>query len=300
MTGNDLADMLSKSGYKIKSKTSTSVVVLVSGNRLNAMKELAVKLHNLGAVMDPNAKGQQIGAIMIDKIKVLVKSDGKTGGLDVEQAAIESLTNAINGALCQAGEPITIKMPHRTVSGIVGVEKTAGTPKQDFHLVDENDRPVVFISHKKGSKPNDFQQWGGMTEKEIAAHKEVIQFALECRASPHVGQKIPQGMSVYKKIKSNDLKMMQVFGVNSLRQNGNDINSVDVLIQGDPGVKFISGVTFELTGTGHIHYYGDIPSGGFEPVLACIYKGDRDQFGIKGARFSIYPFAGRNFKVQLK
>jgi glucosamine 6-phosphate synthetase-like amidotransferase/phosphosugar isomerase protein len=57
MTGNDLADMLSKSGYKIKSKTSTSVVVLVSGNRLNAMKELAVKLHNLGAVMDPNAKG---------------------------------------------------------------------------------------------------------------------------------------------------------------------------------------------------------------------------------------------------
>ena len=156
------------------------------------MKELALKLHNLGAVMDPNAKGSSIGAVLIDKIKVLVKADGKTGGLDVESAAIESLQTAINGALCQCGEPITIKMKHRTVSGIVGVEKTDGTPKSDFHLVDENDRAVVFISHKKGSKPNDFQQWGGMTEKEIAANKEVIQFALDCRAK--IGDRISPGI----------------------------------------------------------------------------------------------------------
>lgn len=297
MTGHELADMLSKQGYKIKQKTGTSVIVLVAGNRLAGMKDLATKLHNLGAVMDPNAKGSSIGAVMIDKIKVLVKADGKTGGLDVESAAIDSLQNAINGAICHCGEPITIKMKHRTVSGIVGVEKTDGTPKSDFHLVDENDRAVVFISHKKGSKPNDFQQWGGMTEKEIAANKEVIQFAMECRAK--IGDKIPSGMQIYKKIKEKDLKMMSVFGVNSLKSNGGNINSVDILIQGDPGLKHISGNTFELIGSGHINYYGDIPSGGFEPVMACIYKGDRDQFGIKGARFSIYPFAGRKFKEQI-
>ncbi len=298
MTGNELADLLQQQGYKIKQKTSTQIVVLVVGNRLSAMKELALKLHNLGAVIDNNAKGSQIGAVLIGKVKVLVKSDGKTGGLDVESAAIESLQTAINGALSQCGEPITIKMKHRTVSGIVGVKKTAGTPKQDFHLIDETDAPVIFISHKKGSKPSDFQQWGGMTETVIANHPDVKQFVLACRA--HIGPVIQSGASYFRKIPKPELKMLQVFGVNALtHKRGGNINSVDVLIQGDPGLKHLTGNTFELTGTGHVNYYGDIPDGGFEPVMTCIYKGDRDQFGIKGARFSIYPYAGRKFKEQI-
>jgi hypothetical protein len=93
--------------------------------------------------------------------------------------------------------------------------------------------------------------------------------------------------------------MMSVFGVNAPNSKGGHINSVDVLIQGDPGLKHITGNTFELTGTGHINYYGELPKAGFEPVLACIYKGDRDQLGIKGARFSIYPLAGRSFKKKI-
>jgi hypothetical protein len=91
MTGHELAEMLSKAGYKIKSKTSTSIVLLVTGNRLSSMKELAARLSNLGAVLDPNAKGSSIGAVLVDKVKILIKSDGKTGGLDVESAAIDSL-----------------------------------------------------------------------------------------------------------------------------------------------------------------------------------------------------------------
>lgn len=297
MTGIELANMLEKDGHKIKAKTNTSITVLVQGNRLSAMKELAQKMHNLGAVLDPNAKGSSIGAIMIGRVKILIKSDGKTGGLDVESAAIEQLSSAINGAICRCGVPITIKMPHRTVHNIVGVEKTAGTPKQDFHLIDETDTPVVFIQHKKGSKPNDFQQWGGMTEQEIANNAEIKTFVLDCRAK--IGPKIAPGTQIFRKIKSRELAMLSVFGANQITSRGNHINSVDVLIQGDPGLKHISGNVFELADSGHVNYYGVLPNLGFAPVMACIYKGDRDQFGIKGARFSIYPAKGRNFKEEI-
>ena len=38
---------------------------------------------------------------------------------------------------------------------------------------------------------------------------------------------------------------------------------------------------------------------GFDPVLAVIYKGDRSQFDIKGARVSVYTSGGRTFKTEL-
>ena len=91
---------------------------------------------------------------------------------------------------------------------------------------------------------------------------------------------------------------MAVFGVNH-KNSSPDPNSVDVLIQGDPGLKSNNDNTFSLTSNGHVNYRGEIPKGPFEPIVAIIYKGDRDQFGIKGARVSIYPAGGRKFKKQL-
>lgn len=288
--GNSLAKTIQDLGFRIKSQTKTSITVLVQGNRIEKMMELAEVFKNLGAAIDSGMKGSSIGGIRIGKVKILIKQDGKTGGLDVEAKAIADLEDAIHYALLLTGEPITIKMKQKRVRGVVGVEKTPGTPKSDFHLVDENGKALLHISHKKGSKPNDYQQWGGVTEPKIYKHREVQEFALLCKAK--FGDRIPNGTSVYTEIKDKDLKLMQVFGVN-YSSSSVDENRVDVLLQGDPGLQQLSNGDFELTAGGHVYYHGDIPDGGAEPVLAAIYKGDRDQFGIKGARFSIYTKAGR-------
>lgn len=295
--GKVIADILKKKKFKIKSQTSTSVTVLVSGNRLDQMQNIAEILENLGAKIDKNLKGSSIGGIVVDKVKILIKAEGRTGGLDVEAAAIRTLTEALANAMAISGGPISIKLKSKVISGVAQVIKTAGTPKSDFHFADKNGKPLIHISHKKGSTPRDFQQWGGVTEERIAKHPEVKEFATRCQAL--YGKAIPNGESCYMVIKDKGLAMMSIFGVN-YDKGGVDENKVDVLIQGDPGLKPTSNKnTFELTATGHLHYHGDLPDGGFTPVLAMIYKGDRDQFEIKGARVSIYPTGGRNFKTKL-
>lgn len=296
MDAKELGEFLTKQGQKVKGVSGNAITVLVSGNRIEKMLELATMLKNMGAVVDKNLKGSSIGGIVVGKVRIMVKADGKTGGLDVELNAINDLNDAIACAVILNGGPIDIKLKSRVVKGVVEVIKTAGTPKSDFHLADINGKPLVHISHKKGSTPKDFQQWGGLTEKRIAEHKEVIAFGEKCRAL--YGKQIPNGESVYTTIKDKNLKMMSVFGVNFDAGGLND-NKVDVLLQGDPGVIQLNNGQFELTATGHVHYHGDVPDGGFDPVLAMIYKGDRDQMGIKGARASIYPMSGRNFKRKI-
>ena len=296
MDGLAIADLLIKKGYTVKTKTKTSLTIMVQGNRMDKMIEVTKLLSNLGAKIDSTLKGSSIGGIAVGNVKILLKAEGRTGGLDVEAKAIADLSDALLKAMSIAGGPITVTAKGKRISGVAQVIKTAGTPKSDFHLADKSGKPLLHISHKKGSTPRDFQQWGGVTEKRILEHPEVQAFGAACRAL--YGEKIPNGESVYIEIKDPALKMMSVFGVN-FDKSGIDTNKVDVLLQGDPGLKKKSDGTFELTATGHVHYHGDIPDGGFDPVLAMIYKGDRDQLGIKGARASIYPRGGRTFKKKL-
>lgn len=295
-----LAEILQSKGFAdVKSKTKTSIVLAVDGNRVEHMKSIAAMFKNLDARIDPNVAGSSIGAIIVaDKIKITLKPKGRAGGggLDVEAAAIATLQSALSVAIMSNGAPIDVRLRGRTVKNCAQVIKTAGTPKSDFHIADPAGRPLIHISHKKGSTPRDFQQWGGLTETRIVQHREVKAFITKCQLL--YGSAIPSGESVYMPIKDKDLKMMAIFGVD-YDKAGISENKVDVLIQGDPGIKQFSGGSFELTATGHLHHYGDLPTGGFDPVLAMIYKGDRDQFGIRGARASIYPAAGRTFKGRL-
>lgn len=295
--GIQLAEFLTKQGYAVKAKTKSSITIIVPGNRTSKMLEIADSLSNLGARVDSSLKGSSIGGIVVGSVKITLKSEGRSsGGLDVEAKAIEDLYDSLMRAIIITGAPITVQTNKEKINGVTDVIKTPGTPKSDFHLADERGRPLLHISHKKGSTPRDFQQWGGVTEPRILDHKEVQQFALACRKL--YGSTIPSGQSVYTDIKDKSLKMMSVFGVD-FDKSGIHTNKVDVLLQGDPGLEIVSEGTFKLTATGHVHYHGDLPDGGFDPVLAMIYKGDRDQLGIKGARASIYPRGGRTFKQKL-
>ena len=76
---------------------------------------------------------------------------------------------------------------------------------------------------------------------------------------------------------------------------GSGINNVDVTLQGT--VKLVKqGTVYKLTGSAHENANGTIISGGYEPIFLAVYKGDRSDHGIKGARITINPKEGRTVK----
>lgn len=174
---------------------------------------------------------------------------------------------------------------------------TPGSPKSDFHLIDMNGNQVVWISHKDGRGPKDFQQWGGISQRNepvIYRHPEVQKFIEDLKSQYPDG--LPRATSLYRKIKDRRLKNLSVYG----NQYGGKMGqqNVSILIQGP--VKLVKKSRFYQFESNHIHYNGDsVDSGGFEPVLAAIYKGDRSDAGVKGTRIVIMPIQGRKFKDQI-
>lgn len=170
---------------------------------------------------------------------------------------------------------------------------TKGTPKSDFHAVDASGNEVAWISHKAGSKAKDFGQWGGMSDRELKnvyarmpeAKEEILGFARDVLAKYPDGA-IPRKTTIARKIKNGNLRGIAIYGNGFGGERGPQ--NVDLVLQGNP--KFDGN---RLVATGSTHTNGDRIEQEFEPVLMAMYKGDRDNFGIKGARFSIYPAGGR-------
>lgn len=228
-------------------------------------------------------------------ITQLIKSGefgGKEGGtLGVEEKAITMLRESITQAIKENKGPISIKLKTKTVKNIIDVEKTSGTPKSDFHLLDKDGKKVVWISHKDGSTPKDFQQWGGISQRvepTIFNHPETQKFINDLKKRFPDG--LPPATTLYRKIEDNKLKMLSVYG-NKFGSSENEQN-VSVLLQGPPGLQK-SGSVYTLKAN-HVHYNGEsVDSDGFEPVLMAIYKGDRSDAGLKGTRLGISPIQSR-------
>lgn len=274
---------ISSFGYTVEKRSKHTWRVYVTGNR----NEAVVSLSTIPELeYDPNLPGSSIGGFRCNGLKILVKSFGRNACLDEESRAMSLLSSAISAEVNVHG-PIDILLPSRIVLSVVGVAKTPGTPKSDFHLYDAQNRPVCFISHKKGHLPSHFQQWGGLTESGIADHPDVEAFATACKSK--FGESMPPKTAVFMDIRDPLLRNMSVFGVDFGQEFGE--NNVDVLLQGDPGL--VRHARAYMLTANHVHYNGDVPSGLFEPVLSMIYKGDRTNLGVKGGRGSIYPIGGR-------
>lgn len=221
---------------------------------------------------------------------------GAGASLGAESRAIEGMKQSLEVAIKENKGPITVAVKNTRVSDIVGVEKTAGTPKSDFHLLDSEGKPVIWISHKDGRGAKDFQQWGGISERiepEINRHPETQKFIEDLRkAYPNgVGAEPGQPKSLYRKIHDSKLKFMTIYGNQFFAAHLGPQN-VSVLLQGPPGLRK-AGNIYVFTAN-HVHYNGDsMDMTEFEPVFMAIYKGDRNDAGIKGTRIVISPIAGR-------
>lgn len=220
---------------------------------------------------------------------------GKGNGLKREDDALKSLNKQIEDL--KAEWQVSF-IPIRVGSKVHKIQfamSTPGTVKSDFELVNESNESVIWISHKHGTKPTHFQQWGGVSDQAglaIANHSEVLDFAASIK------KKFPNGLpaktTLWRPICSGNLKCRSVYGPDAFNLDlGRD--NVSLVLQGD--VKLVwNWVTedFSIQGTTHTHVNGEEIGGDYEPALYAVYKTDRSDKGIVNARITINPTSSRN------
>lgn len=200
---------------------------------------------------------------------------------------------SLNNQLAAIDEEVHLMVGHK-FHIVTHAISTPGTPKSDFELVDKHGRSVAWISHKHGTKPTHFQQWGGISENAdpfIANHPEVNDFVESIKKKYKNG--LVPGTTLYRPLKSGNLKCHSVYGRDSGYPTGK--NNVDLVLQGN--VKLVYNYHecwHTIQGSTHTHLNGDIIEGNYEPCLYAVYKTDRSDKGIKNARITINPLASRN------
>ena len=176
---------------------------------------------------------------------------------------------------------------------VVNVQSTAGTPKSDFHFINTSGQMVGFVSHKDGSTARAIQQWGGMSAREpaIFSHSETQKFISDLQKMFPDGA-FPRATTIARTISDPILQNKAVYGSNYGGAKG--INNVDILLQGTVTIISRGNGQYNLQASGHTHNNGTGMTGTYEPVFMAIYKGDRSQAGLAGARTVISSRGGRS------
>ena len=237
--------------------------------------------------------GSKINSILFFKdknnkeyaIKDLLKSTdfggrGAGSGTKAEDIALLDISNQLK----EIG-PATVVLTKggKSYKGIDGATTFRGTPKADFSL-DAGDQELIFISHKDGKGPKDFQQYGGL--KGLIQYEEVKSFVEDVRKLTK-GQ-LQRGQSFRRKISNEEIKHKSVYGLDFGGDPG--INNCQVLLQGPLKLDSLEDGTY-LLGATHKIITPTLPSGEYEPYLYVTFRSDRNNEGIKDARFGIYPEA---------
>lgn len=275
-------------GYRdIKDISTRRFKILVPANeRLSVAEKIALKLGgNL-----PDADKPIVDFANGIKVFVKPKPGAGTGGTAKEDAQLKSLQKQIETALSDT-DSLELKIKIGTKYYMVSsAASTPGTPKSDFHLLDMKGEEVVWISHKDGSTAKDFQQWGGMSERsepEIARHTESKKFIQDVKT--RFGGVMPRATTVSRKISDNSLAGKSIYGNKFGSALGRQ--NVTILLQGP--VKLVKKTNYYELTSNHTSINGDKMTGAYAAVFMAIYKGDRSNFGVRGARFAIQPAGSR-------
>jgi len=205
---------------------------------------------------------------------------GAGSGTRAEDIALLDISNQlkkigpINVVLSEGG---------KQYKGIDGATTFRGTPKADFSL-DAGKEELIFISHKDGKGPKDFQQYGGL--KGLTQYPEIQSFVKDVREL--TGGQLQRGQSFRRKITNEEIKHKAVYGLNFGSKPG--INNCQILLQGPLKLDRLEDGTYLLDAT-HKLITPNLPTEGYEPYLYVTFRSDRSNGGVKDARFGIYPEA---------
>ena len=243
------------------------------------------------SIMFPTISGQYINLSQIYKDS---EFSGRTQATTAqEDAQIIRVNQQLNAIFDQIGSEIISLKVGATIYEAGLCESTPGTPKCDFHFRGINGY-VGHVSHKAGDGARAFQQWAGTSQRSeplIYAHPETQAFINTLQDMFPNG--MPAATTVGRIIQDDNLKKMAVYG--SGYGGVKDENNVDVTMQGVLSIQNRCRY-YELTSTGHKLNNGDRITGTYEPVFLGVYKGDRSDHGIRGARVIIQPIGGRTIQ----
>lgn len=242
----------------------------------------------LGKVLNDNDGNK----FSFSDLKKTIEFGGKEKGFStrIEDGEIISLNKQLEEIKTQTLEfQIPLKISDN-VYFISICSKVNGTPKADFTLSNSLGNEVVWISHKKGSKPEHFQQWGGLTEEPIKTHNETISFISTIQNEFNI---VP-GINYSRKINDEVIQKQSVYGIDYNKKPFGKQN-VTVIIQGE--IKLIKSDNYYNIDANLIHCNGENMIDGYEPVFSVSYRTDRNQFGVNNSRFFILPIKGRKISA---
>jgi hypothetical protein len=281
-TADEIIPFLEPLGFDVQKKTATTVKVVVpSSLRATGVEQIAGTLPG-STVSDDGKKVHYDGATIMVK-----PAEAQGAGLEKEAGQILALDTSIKEHL--DGQPFIKLVVGTRVVNAAGIIKVAGNVKADAQIVDETGTPVAWISLKDGNGPRGFGQWGGVNH--LGRDPDVMKFVQDLKSK--VGPEISRGPTYGATITNDRLKALTCFGKDFGGQPG--ISNVDLILQGHPTLKKGTRGSYVITGA-HSWYNGDIPQGEYEPVLTARFAPDRNDFGIKSARITAYPNAGRPWK----
>ena len=191
------------------------------------------------------------------------------------------------------GKAVDISFNGVVYSDIVTATTVPKTPKADFSFDNSKDERVIFVSHKAGKSAKDFQQYGGVTA--FAEDPEVQSFVQAVKDNLQDPNQMEPGRGFRRKVESPELIRKTVYGIDFEPKTNYGINNVQGLLQGP--LKFTK-VGEEETGepiyemsSNHTILNPDLPEGEYEAYFYVTMRRNRNQFGIKDARFGIYTEA---------
>lgn len=219
--------------------------------------------------------------------------------------------NKFNSELEGLGVPmIDLQIGNKTFENVVGVNKVSGTVKADLAFVALQNRKLVEVawcSHKMGSYATDFGQWGGVTHFPRGAFTELDEFVDYMKQVVGIGKLYDlskMGPTTFgMEVTDVNLEMQSIYGKFYGRAEGP--SNCTAVLQGTPSISKV-GSKYRLNMSAHIHMNGDRMTGSYKPLLMLIkkaasekiadpsVKGVRSDYGIRGARVSVYPSGGRN------
>jgi hypothetical protein len=207
---------------------------------------------------------------------------GAGSGTVVEDSNLKSLNNKIESLIEKNnGESISVIVNGDKFDNIIGAKSQFGTPKADFNLINSEEKPVVFISHKKaggkGASAGDFIRWSGYTM--YAEHPEVKTFneALTKFLQDNNLQGLPNKTRFISPIQDDELIRKLIYGPNYGGENSKD--NVNIILQGEIDLVPKGNNTYELTAQ-HVQSPPSLPEGEYQPYLTSSYRADREMFGI--------------------
>jgi hypothetical protein len=124
-------------------------------------------------------------------------------------------------------------------------------------------------------------------EPKIYSHQETQKFINDVKNM--FNGVMPRATTIARNIQSRQLQNFSVYG----NDFGGDFGrqNVTLLLQGP--VKLKKQLNYYILNANHVHLNSEKMINGFIPVFMAIYKGDRNNFGVIGARFAIQPLESR-------